>query len=109
MPQETVVLPVTKEGFSKLPRGAQLLVAYVLTNDLFSLELSKTDADMIALANAGWIEVKPSFTHGIVNGQFSDQQWQGLEDIEAAVMATVSKDELERYKMRKGKAYPWLW
>lgn len=104
-----VVVPVSKETFLQLPRGAQLVVAYALMNDLFDMELMKTDADMAALVNVGWLTIRPSYGHGIVNGEFPDKVWQAFEAIEDSIMSGISDQEMERFKSRKGKAYPWLW
>lgn len=103
------VVPVSKEAFLKLPRGAQLFVAYALMNDLFDLELLRSDADMAALVSVGWLTIRPSYGHGIVNGEFSEKVWQGFEEFEDAIMSGISDQEMERFILRKGKAYPWLW
>lgn len=103
------VVPVSKDAFFQLPRGAQLVVAYALMNDLFDLELMKTDTDMAALVNVGWLTIKPSYGHGIVNGEFSEKVWQAFEAFEDSIMSAVSQQEMERFILRKGKAYPWLW
>ncbi|MDZ4833284.1 MAG: hypothetical protein SGJ27_05730 [Candidatus Melainabacteria bacterium] len=105
----TAETPVNKDSFFLLPRGAQLMVAYVLTNELFHFELMKSDGDMVALRGAGWLNVTPSATHGFVNGEFSDSTWQGFEDMEDSILGSVTATEMDRYKARKGKAYPWLW
>ncbi len=109
MTAEKTIWPVTKDTFFKLPRGAQLLVAYVLINDLFKLQLQINDEDMIALRSVGWLDAGLAVTHGIVNSEIAENIWQGFEAIEDDIMASISEDEMERYVARKGKSYPWLW
>jgi len=101
--------PVTAESFVKLPRGAQLMAAYALINDKWQIQMMKNDIEMIALVSAGWLVAKPSAMHGIVNCEFPDDVWTGMEAIEPTILNSVTEDEMERYTKRKGKEYPWLW
>jgi hypothetical protein len=109
MTAETTTWPVNKDTFFQLPRGAQLLIAYVLINDLFNLQLQKNDADKTALVNVGWLLVRPTTTHGILDAEFPENIWQGFESIEDQIMASINEDEMARYTARKGKSYAWLW
>lgn len=108
MATETAV-PVTAENFHKLPRGSQLLIAYALFNDVWQVQLLRTDRDMLALLNCGWLVAKPSGAHGFVNGVFEDSIWTAFETIEGTILGGVTDAEMERFVARKGKEYPWLW
>ncbi|MBX3151985.1 hypothetical protein KF728_17640 [Candidatus Obscuribacterales bacterium] len=101
--------PVTAENFHKLPRGSQLLIAYALFNDVWKIQLLRTDRDILALLNSGWLVAKPSGAHGFVNGVFEDSTWAAFETIEDKILGSVTDGEMERFVARKGKEYPWLW
>lgn len=102
-------LPVTAENFHKLPRGSQLLIAYALFNDLWNIQLLRTDRDILALLNCGWMVAKASGAHGFINGVFEDSTWAAFETIEDKILGSVTDNEMERFVARKGKEYPWLW
>jgi len=102
-------VPVTAENFHKLPRSAQLLIAYALFNDLWEIQLLRTDRDFLALVNSGWLIAKPCGAHGFVNGVFEDSTWAAFETIENKIFDGVTNNEMERFVARKGGEYPWLW
>ncbi len=101
--------PVSFESFVKLPRGAQLLVAYCLVNDLFDVQLLRNDQDMLALAQYGWMVLAKTSIHGVFECSFPESTLHDLEKVEGKILASISEQEMERYKARKGKEYPWLW
>lgn len=109
MTTSEVQTTVSSEAFFRLPRGAQLLIAYALLNDLWDMRLMRNDPDMHSLKAHGWLVCKVTTTVGVLHCQFPEAVWNGLEGIEEAVLGSISEDEMERFKARKSKAYPWLW
>ncbi len=105
----TDAIPVSFENFVKLPRGAQFFVAYCLLNDAFDLQLLMNDQDMQALVEYGWLVPSKSTTHGIYDCSFPDSTLLKLEEFESKILSSITEEEMDRYKSRKGKEYPWLW
>lgn len=97
------------EKFFKLPRGAQLMVAYALVNDQWDLQLLRNDPDGLALREAGWLQEKQAKIKGFGVFEFSDDAWEKMQSIREQVLGSITEDELDNFKSRKSKAYPWLW
>ena len=99
----------TLVDYGDLPRGAQLLLAYSLYNDLDVIPLMKKDPDGKALVSGGWLEEKPCKILGVSNFEFSEPAFKRLMEISDHILKSVSEEELEHYKDRKKATYPWLW
>jgi hypothetical protein len=100
------------ETFRKLPRGAQLLIAYFLYNKLWELQLLEKDPDAQALVAIGWLVAKRRGVEkitGCKTYEFSEAGADGIDSIRDEILASVIGEEMEHYKRRKDKLYPWLW
>lgn len=100
------------DAFKKLPRGAQLLVAYCLYNKMWEVQLMEQDPDAQALVGIGWIIGRRRGNEKIMgckSFEFTDAGADAVEGMREDVLASVREEELENYKQRKGKLYPWLW
>ena len=99
----------TTLDFGQLPRGAQLLLAYIVYDRLDEVQLLKSDPDGLALLDGGWIKERPCRIFGVTAYQLSNEGMDKLDKIEDRVLSSVSEDELESYKDKKKAIYPWLW
>lgn len=100
------------DTFRKLPRGAQLLVAYCLYNKQWELQLMEQDPDAQALVGIGWLVGRRRGVERIMgckSYEFTDAGADAVESMRSDILASVREEELEYYKLRKSKLYPWLW
>lgn len=100
------------DTFKKLPRGAQLLVAYCLYNKQWELQLMEKDPDAQALAAIGWIAGRRRGVEKIMGCktyEFTDAGADAVDAMRDDILASVREEELEAFKLRKNKLYPWLW
>lgn len=85
------------------------MVAYALVNDQWDLQLLRTDPDGLALREAGWLMEKQAKIKGFGLFEFSDDAWENMQSIREQVLGSITEDELDNFKSRKSKSYPWLW
>ncbi len=95
--------------FAKLSRGAQILLAYILYEQLDDVQLLKSDPDGTALFEGGWLQEKKDKIHGVVIFELTSEGSDKLNKIEERVLSSISEDELDSYKGKKNTYYPWLW
>lgn len=70
------------------------------------------DPDALALVGIGWLVGRRRGVEKIMgckSYEFTDAGADAVESMRTDILASVREEELEHYRLRKGKLYPWLW